>query len=176
MSETSSFGIIDELGQKAVELALDRAKHVQHIRREQQLRHGGGKRDKLHTRNPKWRGGIRHDGHGRVIVYCPHHPRPNFDKCYVYRYRLIMEMVLGRLLERNEIVHHLNGDPSDDRVCNLRVMTQAEHAAEHMLERMAGRWSMKFDRCQSCGTTARKHYSHGQCGRCAQRRMNQTIV
>lgn len=39
--------------------------------------------------------------------------------------------MLGRLLEPDEIVHHKNEDPSDNRPENLEVMTQAEHIRLH---------------------------------------------
>ena len=85
--------------------------------------------------NPKWKGGETDDGYGRVLIYSPGHPRPSMYGTHVYRYRLVMEKHLGRLLTEKEIVHHKNGDHSDDRIENLEVMTQAEHARLHMLQR-----------------------------------------
>lgn len=87
--------------------------------------------------NPKWRGGevLRKDG--RTLIYRPDHPYPNFCKIYVYRYRLVVEESLGRYLLPAEIVHHINGDPSDDRIENLSVMSQADHMRAHLPEMMA---------------------------------------
>jgi hypothetical protein len=38
---------------------------------------------------------------------------------------------LGRHLQPDEIVHHINGIVNDDRPENLAVMTQSEHAKLH---------------------------------------------
>lgn len=43
----------------------------------------------------------------------------------------MMEEKLGRFLERDEVVHHINGDHSDDRIENLIVLKQGEHTKIH---------------------------------------------
>lgn len=81
-------------------------------------------------KNPNWNGGIIYDK-GRKLIYSPNHPNPDFLKKYCYEYKLIIENRLGRYLKKGEIVHHINNDVSDNRIKNLRVMTQKEHINLH---------------------------------------------
>jgi hypothetical protein len=46
-------------------------------------------------------------------------------------HRAVMEDHIGRRLLTHEIVHHVNGDPSDNRLENLQVVTPLEHARMH---------------------------------------------
>lgn len=58
-------------------------------------------------------------------------------------HRFIMEQHLGRKLERNEIVHHKNGDKRDNRLENLEVMTLSEHGKFHSVGRKMSEESKK---------------------------------
>ena len=44
---------------------------------------------------------------------------------------VIVEEILGRLLECGEVVHHINGDVLDDRPENLQLMKKSDHVRLH---------------------------------------------
>jgi hypothetical protein len=82
-----------------------------------------------------WRGGRRKrpDGYIRVIAP-PGHPRPSEVKngvAYILEHRLVVERKLGRYLGDDEVVHHIDGCPSNNNPDNLAVMTKSDHAKHH---------------------------------------------
>lgn len=49
-------------------------------------------------------------------------------------HRNVMESIVGRKLERNEIVHHIDGNRTNNDPSNLCLMTRSEHSALHRAE------------------------------------------
>lgn len=70
---------------------------------------------------------IRCDPDGYLYVWEPEHPKSGIYNGWYAEHRLVMERELGRILERDEQVHHLNNNPSDNRPENLAVVSASEH-------------------------------------------------
>jgi len=68
---------------------------------------------------------------GYVAIYSPNHPYKDKNKC-IYEHRLIMEEQIGRHLLTGEVIHHLNGNKSDNRIENLKLfLSHKEHMLYH---------------------------------------------
>lgn len=85
----------------------------------------------------------------------------------VMEHRLVMEKEIGRELSSDEIVHHLDEDPSNNHPSNLVVTDREGHRHYHKLA--ADKWSKNHECCIKCGGTSRKHASRGLCTKCNQR-------
>jgi len=46
-------------------------------------------------------------------------------------HRGVMQEFVGRKLERGEVVHHVDGDKSNNKIENLRIMTDQAHCELH---------------------------------------------
>lgn len=84
-----------------------------------------------------WKGG-KTIKDGYILISQPDHPHAN-NHGYVREHVLVMCNHLGRYLEPNEIIHHINGVKHDNRLENLVILTRAEHCLEHINDLLDGR-------------------------------------
>lgn len=66
-----------------------------------------------------------------VAGYVERRQQLNKDVKRKYAHRIIMENHLGRELRRDEIIHHTNGNKSDNRIENMEIMSLSDHARIH---------------------------------------------
>ncbi len=75
---------------------------------------------------------------------------PNATKNnYVLYHRIVVENALGRLLDSDEVVHHINGNKKDNILENLQVLTSSEHARLHGLEKFRDFCQLKCPWCSA---------------------------
>jgi len=80
-----------------------------------------------------------------VYAVVPGHPRA-IEFGYVLLHRVLMENHLGRLLDSNEVVHHIDDKKLNNDLSNLEVLDKIEHLRRHAT---TGRAMVEL-RCPEC--------------------------
>ncbi|MEH7523693.1 HNH endonuclease [Bacillus sp. JJ1503] len=99
---------------------------------------------------------------GYIIVYKPDHPscfKNGSFKGYIYEHILVAELMLGRQLEQDEVVHHLNFNRQDNRKKNLLVLLKGLHTKIH-------NWINRMGLKEKIETDAPKGHHIEQCKNC----------
>jgi len=83
---------------------------------------------------------------GYVLVLVPPDHPIRTSRGYVLEHRLVMSESLGRPLSPHELVHHINGIKTDNRLKNLELTNRADHPRKHTT------WKTEMVlECSACG-------------------------
>ena len=84
------------------------------------------------SENHQWKGGKVVTASGYVLIRVGRNHPMSDCRGYAYEHRLVVFQKLGRRLKPGEIVHHKNGDKTDNRLENLEIVYgNAEHFLYH---------------------------------------------
>ena len=102
----------------------------------------------------------------------PGHPMARAGKC-IREHRLVAAQKLGRLLLPSEVVHHIDGDTTNNDPDNLAVLSHGEHARQHWQDgsfdaRLRKNARPLLSPCPGCQEDA-PHHAKGLCLKCYQR-------
>ena len=90
-----------------------------------------------------WKGGRTQTVDGYVSIWKPNHPNATVAG-RIMEHRLVMEKNLGRYLEKNEVVHHINGIKDDNQIENLQLLTNSTHRSLHNIGNKFGAGGRSF--------------------------------
>ena len=83
------------------------------------------------SKHPAWKGGTSLTGDGRTMIYKPSHKNARKNK-YILLSVFNMSKKIGRPLKKGEIVHHIDGDRTNDNPKNLMLFKNiSEHTKFH---------------------------------------------
>ena len=74
--------------------------------------------------NPRWKGGKEITKQGYVRVWISRKER-------LFEHRMVMQRYLGRKLKNSELIHHINGIKTDNRIENLQIIDPSSHTTLH---------------------------------------------
>ena len=77
-----------------------------------------------------WKGGKITKGDNYVGIWNPTHERAD-NQGYVYEHTLVLEKEIGRLPNKNEVIHHIDLDKKNNNIDNLYLCDSRKHLVCH---------------------------------------------
>lgn len=81
-------------------------------------------------KSSSWKGGRKLSKKGYILILKKGYKGTDING-YIFEHRYVMEQFLGRHLNKDEVVHHINENKTDNRIENLKLMTNSEHTIFH---------------------------------------------
>ena len=107
-------------------------------------------------KSPRWTGGYKYHHHGASV-----YKWLKVDGKYVAEHRHLMEVKLGRKLDKKEAVHHIDGNGLNNELDNLEILSWGEHKRKHSGSYLYG----KNFKCSVC-CEEKRHCAKGMCKKC----------
>ena len=107
-------------------------------------------RKPLKENHGMWKGGrVTCISGGYVGIHMPEHPSAS-KVGYVYEHTLVAEKMLGRSLNKDEVVHHIdldkhNNTPENLFICNRKDHTTFHRSVDKLLKPLMDNGIIKFD-------------------------------
>jgi len=101
---------------------------------------------------------------------------PNATKHgYVLHHRIVIENHIDRLLNSNEVVHHINGNRKDNCIENLKLMSIEDHSTHHKIGKIMVK--MQCPICEKIFHREKRqtHLSKGGTATCCSRSCGTTL-
>lgn len=132
-----------------------------------------GRRDPLphglmRERNNYWKGGKVMASNGYVLIKVGFNHHLADVRGYAYEHRLVAEKILGRRLQEADVIHHKDGNKTNNSPGNLEILDRREHRNNHRVKkrvnalRMAYETNPQISCLCGCGSTFRKYDSVGR--------------
>jgi hypothetical protein len=104
------------------------------IKRRGKVPHNKGKKLKAEQKgvnHPSWKGGKYVDGNGYVMVYIGDNSSEIGWNSYRKEHTIVVEDFLNRKLAVDEVIHHIDGDKTENQIENLWLTDGVGHRKAH---------------------------------------------
>lgn len=112
------------------------------------------------------------NGPYELVIAPSEYPGKKYRDRYCYEHHLVLWKERGIVLKDGEIVHHKNGKKRDNRIENLEVLRNEDHARQHGRERPKKMATLRCVGCQEefVRESRNTHLSKGSAYTCCSRR------